>query len=298
MSALISAAAFGAIGAAVLAIAAVGFTLQFGVTNYVNFAYGELVTFGAYVGWSVNQQFHVPVAVALLVGSAGTALLAFVVQRFIFTPFLRRRAQLLFLLIVTFIMSLILNDAIAAVWSTDFHEMPPLVSDAVHSFGPVIVSTDQLLFVAIAVVTMAAVHVLLRYTKLGRYMRAMSDDGSLAAVCGINTKMVADVTWLISGFVAGLAGVILAIQTHTFAPDLGDVYLFLIVSAVILGGIGRAYGAVVGAVVVGLATQLVVLIPGLPTTLSPVAVFALLIAIMVFRPQGLMGAVPRPVVER
>ena len=298
MSDFFSAFGFGIVAAGVLAVAAVGLTLQFGVTNYINFAYGELITFGAYATYALNQQtLHLNLWIAWIVGGLATGLLAFLVQRFVFTPFVNRRPQLLFALIVTFVVSLMLNDLYGAVFGTDFHEMPgPLPADSIHSIGPLLVEGNQIVYFAAAVLAMLAIQLMLNFTPIGRSMRAMSDDMALAKACGLNTTLITDVAWLVSGFLAGLAGVIIAMQTHTFGVDLGDTYLFLVFASVILGGIGRAYGAVAGAIVIGLGTQLSVLV--VPSSVSLVAVFVVLVFIMVFRPEGFLGSVAHSKMER
>lgn len=272
---------------AVLAIASIAFNLQFSVTNYFNFAYGELLTFGAMSALAVNTElFHLNVWVALLIGGVATGLLSIGLNRLVFNPFVRRRPQLLFALVVTFAVSLILNNIFIIIWGTDFHELsyPASVN---HHWGALQISTNQILYFVIAVFCMIGLHLILNYTKLGRSMRAMSDDLSLASVCGINIDRITGLTWAITGLLAGVAGVLLAMQTHTFGTAIGDNYEYLVFSAVILGGIGKAYGALIGGFVLGLATQLSALV--IPAGLSPVLAFAVLVGIMLFRPQGLLG---------
>ncbi len=284
----ISSLGYGVIDGAVLAVAAVGFTLQFGVTNYVNFAYGGFVTFGAYMAVVAGgPQLGLPIWASLIAAALLTGLLSFVIGRFVYTPFFLRRPQLLFALAVTFAVSLILASVWQSIWGVTYREL--IYGGAeVHALGPFLVTTAQLAFVGLAVVSLLAVHVLLTYTKLGRTMRAMSDDRNLAMACGLDTNRTTSLTWLICGFLAGTTGVVQAMQQHTFNTNLGDTYLFLIITAAVLGGIGSSYGAVIGALIIGVTAQLAVLVVG--AALSPVVVFIILVFLMVARPSGLLGA--------
>lgn len=283
---------FGLVDAAVLAVAAVGFTLQFGVTNYVNFAYGDLITFGAFMAFvGGSQPFGLPIWQALVAAAFLTGALSFVVGRFVFTPFFLRRPQLLFALAMTFAASLILSSVWAVIWGSQYRELNYGGAE-VHSLGPLLATSAELSYVVVALATLVAVHLLLTRTKLGRTMRAMSDDRSLAIACGLNIRRTTNLTWLLTGILAGVAGVIQAMQTHTFNTSIGSTYVFLIITAAVLGGIGRPYGAVIGAAIIGITSQLAVLVVG--AALSPVVVFAILVFLMVARPMGLFGPTGRP----
>ncbi|HEY8732435.1 MAG TPA: branched-chain amino acid ABC transporter permease [Candidatus Limnocylindria bacterium] len=280
---------FGIVDAAVLAIAAVGFTLQFGVTNYFNFGYGEWLTFGAFMAMVFNTEpLQLNIWVAMALAGLATALLSFAINRGVFMPFVKRRPEPLFILIVTLAVGLLLNNLYIAIWGTAYHEYVTAARD-VHQIGSVTLATDQFVFLLIAVALMLATHAVLAYTKLGRSMRAIADDRALATVCGLDAARLADVTWLMTGFMAGVAGVILAMQVHTFGTDIGGNFTYLIFPAVIIGGIGRAYGAMVGALIIGLLTALGVLV--IPAALTPTLIFGAIVAIVLFRPQGLLGGI-------
>jgi branched-subunit amino acid ABC-type transport system permease component len=134
---------------------------------------------------------------------------------------------------------------------------------------------------------MAAVQLTLSKTRIGKSMRATADNRALAAVCGLDTTRITTQTWLISGFLAGVAGAILAIHTRTFNPELGANYVFLIFPAVIVGGIGRPIGAVIGSLIIGAIGAVGSLY--IPSAFSTLLIFATLVAIVLLRPQGLVG---------
>lgn len=282
----------GIVDSAVLAVAAVAFSLQFGVTNYFNFGYGEWLTFGAFIALMVNAQvLRLNIWLAVIVAGVATAALSLVLNRGVFGPFSKRRRDPFFILIVTFAIGFLLNQAYIVIWGTEYHELLAPTAQEL-SFGPIHISTDQLAFLVIALACMAGVQLILSRTRIGKSMRAVADNRRLAEVCGLQTKRVTDVTWLIAGFMAGVAGVMLALQTHTFGPDMGDNYVYLIFPAVIIGGIGRPDGAVAGAVLIGIFGALGSLL--IPASVSTVLIFVALVAIVILRPQGILGSGRRP----
>ncbi|HUZ99159.1 MAG TPA: branched-chain amino acid ABC transporter permease, partial [Gaiellaceae bacterium] len=167
---------FGFVTASVLAIAAVGLSLQFGITNYVNFAYGDFMALGGFFTYVLNSQvLHVNIWIALTIGSLGMGVLAVIINRLILGPFARRFSKSHYVLIVTFGLSLILLNVEYSIWGAQvrFFNMP--IAAALH-IGPLLLTRNQLIVMAIAVVLMVAVHTMLKTTRLGKSMRAMSDN--------------------------------------------------------------------------------------------------------------------------
>ncbi len=284
----------GLIDGAILAISATGFTMQFGVTNYANFAYGSFISLGAFTAYAVDTQPQRPGFLVALVGAAiATAAVSFLVGVFVYTPFTKRRPQLLYGLVVTFSMWLILDNVLTAIWGGRYYQLSYSSGNGatVYNVGPFQITPNDLLFVVVALVALACVHLLLRYTTLGRSMRAMADDRSLATVCGLDTNAITRWTWIITGALAGLAGFVQADHIRTFDTGIGNTYIYLVLAAVVLGGIGRPYGAVLGALIIGLVSELAVPIIG--AALSPVVIFAVLAFLMLYRPTGLFGATGR-----
>ncbi len=274
---------FGLVTASVLSLAAVGLTLQFGVTNYINFAYGEFLTIGAYLAWTLNVGLNVNIWVALVLGSLGVGVFAVILNQVILRPFIRRGSPLLF---VTFGLSLILSNSVLAVWGSNFETYNLPSSSTAINIGPMIFTPEQLAIIGIAVVVMLAVHILLTQTKIGKAMRAMSDNVDLAQVSGINTDGITTFTWLVSGFLAGLAGVVLALSITSFQPAFGNEFLFVIFSAAILGGVGSPYGAMLGALVIGLTTEISAVF--INSAYKNDVAFVILIIMLLLRPQGLV----------
>lgn len=277
----------GLVYGAVLATAGIGFTLQFGVTNYFNIAYGELLTLGAMVTASLNTgSVRWGIWPSAVVGVLATTAFAIFQNRFIFTPFLNRRKSLFVTLLVTFALAIVLDNVFIMVWGTNFTQYTYTPGAVVGLFGAKI-QIAEIVYLCIAVGAMAVVQLLLTKTKIGRTMRAMSDNTTLATIAGLNTKRTTEITWALTGALAGISGVLFALQTHTFGVGLGLNYEYYIFVAVILGGIGQPVGALLGGLLIGLLLQSSAL--AIPSGLSPVIAFAVLVLVMMVRPQGLLG---------
>ena len=278
---------FGFVTASVLAIAAVGLSLQFGITNYVNFAYGDFMALGGYFAYVFNNQVtHVNIWIALTIGSLLMGLLAVVINRLILSPFAARFSKSHYVLIVTFGLSLILLNVEYAIWGAQvrFFNMP--ITAALH-IGPLLLTRNQLIVMAIALVLMIAVHTMLKTTRLGKSMRAMSDNTTLAMTSGINTKRITTITWFLSGTLAGVAGTVLGISEGNLTPASAELFLFVIFAAVIVGGVGSIYGAMAGAVLIGLATEISAAFIN-PSYKLDIA-FVILILTLLIRPGGLFA---------
>jgi branched-chain amino acid transport system permease protein/neutral amino acid transport system permease protein len=276
---------FGLVTASVLAIASIGFTLQFGVTDVLNLAYGAVMIAGAFIAYLVNQQgvsVWIGLAVAVAACSAGSVLL----NAFVYTPFQRRGASPITMVIVSLGMTLIIEFGVQAIAGGTSVSYTMGQGPSVSANG-LILSTVQLVVIGLSVLVMAGTHVLLRYTKLGKAMRATAANRTLARNCGIRTSRVITITWALTGALCGLAGVVFAMDAGSFDATATDLFLVLILAAVFLGGPGQAYGAMLGAVVIGLATEIsaAYITPDYKYVIAFVALLAMLGA----RPTGLLG---------
>jgi branched-subunit amino acid ABC-type transport system permease component len=287
MSALMMAVGFGLVTTSVLAIASVGLSLQFGITNYINFAYGDFMALGAYVAYELNTSaVHLNIWLAMLGGSLVMGILAVLLNRFLLGPFARRFQKTFYVLIVTFGLSLIILNVINSVWGADVRRYQTPVESLLH-LGPFLLTIDQLIVMGIAVLLMVLLHFMLKVTRLGKSMRAMSDNTTLAMTSGIDTRRVTTITWFLSGALAGLAGTVLGITEANLTPSSGETFLFVIFAAVIVGGVGSIYGAMVGALIIGLAIEISALVIDPSYKLD--TAFILLILALLFRPNGLFA---------
>ena len=278
---------FGLVTASVLAIAAVGLSLQFGITNYINFAYGDFMALGAYLAYGFNSEaLHLNIWIAMIVGALIMGVLAVLINRFLLSPFARRFSKTFYVLIVTFGLSLILLNLVYSLWGPN-NRTYSMKLEVYKKIGPFLLNKDQMIVMVISVVLMAAIHVMLKTTRLGKSMRAMSDNTTLAMTSGIDTKMITTITWFLSGTLAGIAGTVLGITESQITPASGELFLFVIFAAVIVGGVGSIYGAMAGAVLIGLSTEISAVYIN-PAYKLDVA-FVILILTLLFRPNGLFA---------
>jgi neutral amino acid transport system permease protein len=281
---------FGIVTAAILALATVPLSLQMSVARIPNFAHGEILTAGAYAAYVVNEHSSNIYLMAIAAAVAG-GIAAFLLNYLLLQPFARRKPKLLVLFILTIAGSLIIQNLILLFFTGNSlaYKLP---ASASHKIGPFLLTGLNLFTIAAAIVVMLAVHVLLKYTKFGKAQRAVADSQDLARVTGINSERVIRLTWLLDGTIAGFAGFLLGISSGTLTPTLGQGYLLVIFAAAILGGIGRPYGAMAGALVIGLAMEISALY--IPASYKEVVAFGLLIVTLLLRPNGIFAA-PRPV---
>jgi branched-subunit amino acid ABC-type transport system permease component len=284
---IVPAIGFGIVTASILAVAGVGFTLQFGVTNILNLAYGDIMTAAAFVAYLVTSV-GLSVWLALVAGAAFGSVFSVLLNRFIYTPFVRRGTRLFGMIIVTIAVSLIVQNSLLAIFGANFFSLKMPRSASVHIAGMVF-TTVQLAIIGIAAAAMLVIHVLLRYTKLGKAMRATAADPDLARNCGIATDRVIDVAWAISGALCGLAGVILVMNVTAFTDTTGAQFLIPIVAVAVLGGIGQPYGAMLGALVIGIASEIAAAI--FNPEYKDVVAFVILVIVLLARPQGILSEV-------
>jgi len=285
VSLLLASLGFGIVTAAVLAIAAVGFTLQFAVTDVLNLAFGAVMVLSAYVAYALNRA-GVTIWIGVLAAAATGALVSLALNRCVYTPFKRRGTSPIALVIVALGMTLILEFGLQAVIGADSVSYQLSQGSGINA-GGLRLSTVQLVIIALAVVIMAGVHALLRYSRLGKAMRATAANPSLARNSGIRTDRVVTITWAISGALCGTAGAIFAMDAGSFGATSTDLFLILILAAVFLGGPGQAYGAMLGAAVIGISTE--VGAAYITPAYKDVIAFVLLLGMLALRPTGLLG---------
>ncbi len=287
MNLFVASLGFGLVTASILAVAAVGFTLQFGVTNILNLAFGDVMTASAFIGYlATTNGANIWVAVALC--AAFGAVFSLLLNRFLYTPFVRHGTKLFGMIVVTIAVSLIIQNTLQAIWGASFFSLKFSPGHSYH-FGSMVFTSSQFGIMGIAVVAMVGVYALLRFTRLGKAMRATASDPVLARSCGIATDRVIDVAWLLSGALCGIAGVALAMNVTSFTSTTGGTFLIAIVAAAVLGGVGQAYGAMLGALTIGISSEVAAGV--IAPSYKQVVAFAVLVLVLLVRPQGILSEV-------
>jgi len=269
----------------------VGVSLVYGILRLVNFAYGDFMAFGAFVAFGVNGPLHQSMFVAALAGMAATAALSLVLDAVLWYPLRVRRAGFMSLFLASIGLALVLRQSLllaAGSAPRSYHVNPYRV----FVLGSVRLSEAQVIAILTAAATIVLVGLFLSLTTWGRVLRAMADDRALAAVAGIDVGGATRIAWIISGLLAGLAGVLSALVEYSFDPNFGFQLLLPVFAAVVLGGIGSAYGALLGGLTLGLAQEVSTwsgFAGGVNPVYKPVVAFSVLALALLIRPQGFFG---------
>jgi branched-chain amino acid transport system permease protein len=270
-----------------IAICAVGLSLIFGTTGLTNFAHGELVTIGAVIAWYINVQGGVPLVPATLIAMVAGAGVGALNELALWRPLRRRGTGLIAALVVSIGLSLLLRYAVQIVYGGFSNPYAQYQGQRAISYGAFTLTNRALISIAISVVVLVLVALMLQRTKIGKAMRAVADNRDLAASSGIDVNRVILVVWMMGGALAALGGVLLGLSDQV-QWDMGFRLLLLMFAGVTLGGLGTAYGALVGSLIVGVFVQMSTLV--IPDDVKYVGGLLLLIVILIIRPQGILGS--------
>lgn len=285
MNSVLLSLGFGIVTASTLLPAAVGFTLQFSATGVLNIAFGAQMTFAAFIAYVCTQaglNIWEAMALAGLFGAVTSALL----NRFLLTPFARRGTTFFGMVVVTIALALLVEYTVELVWGPLPVSYPMTGAGVVH-VGPLSFTHSQLIVLGIGVVFAIATHALLRYSRVGKAIRAVADNRNLARSSGISAQRITDLAWLVSGLLGGAAGVMLGISLSSVSYTMGDTFLIEIIAAAVLGGVGQVYGAMLGALVIGVLLEESAIVLG--GAYAPISAFAVLILVLLIRPTGIMA---------
>ncbi|WP_342361740.1 branched-chain amino acid ABC transporter permease [Terrarubrum flagellatum] len=286
---------------AIIALGAIGVSLSLQILRFANFSHAELLTWGAYLaltfvafagaGVSIGPlSFGWPLLAAVAAAGMGTAVVALAVDLLVFAQLRARGAHPLTLVFAGFGAALILRNLVLLIWGPEAHYYTSELQIAIEVMPDVRMLPDQIFVLALAFAVVLALHLFLRYNRLGMAMRAMAESPALARVCGVEIGKVIRWTWIISGALAAAAGVFSGL-TVQLRPEMGFNLLLSLFTAAILGGGGSLVGAVIGGLAVGLAENLSVLV--IPAGYKAAVPFLLLLLVLFFRPQGLFGSMER-----
>lgn len=273
----------------VIAITAVGLSLIFGTIHLINFAHGELVTIGATVAFFLNVSPTGPtwhLIAAAVAAVAFGAVLGGAIGRGVWRPLRRRGTGLINLFIVTIGLSLLLRHVVLVLFGTRPASYAQYDIQRAIDLGPIGVTPRDLTVTALAVLALLGVSALLQKTRIGTAIRAVSVNRDLAEASGIDVQRVVLVVWMLGGGLAALGGVFFGL-VEIVSWDMGFKLLLLMFAGIILGGLGSAYGAMVGSLVIGIVAQVSTL--WFPIDLQYAWALLTLVVVLLVRPQGILG---------
>ena len=274
----------------IVALAAVGLSLIYGTTGLTNFAHGELITLGALLAYWIYGNGRLPFLLAGLLAVVAAGLLGGAQDRLLWRPLRKRGTGLIAMLVVTIGLALFLRYFFLFLFGGSSEPFRAYESQSPINLGPVDITPRALISMVLAIVVLLVVAYALLRTRIGKATRAVADNPALASSSGIDVERVIQVVWISGAALAGLAGILLGMAQQV-SFQLGFQILLLVFAAVTLGGLGTAFGALVGSLIVGIFTQVSTLF--IPSELKNAGALAILILILLVRPQGILGRAER-----
>ena len=269
----------------VYALIALGYTMVYGIIKLINFAHGEIYMLGAYFGFYAITRLGLPLVPALALSMATAAILGMLLERIAYRPL--RSSPRIAVLITAIGASLLFQGTAQLVFGASFKPFPQAIPFIRIQLGPVFTTNRQLLIFGVALALMLALHIIVQYTKFGKAMRAVSMDKDAAQLMGINIDRIISITFALGSALAAAAGILVGMYYNRIDPYMGMMPGLKAFVAAVLGGIGVVPGAVVGGLLMGVAENMVVAFGS--STLRDAVAFAILIAVLLFRPNGLLG---------
>ena len=274
----------------VYALVALGYSMVYGIILLLNFAHGDIIMVGAYTAFYAMTAFHLHPILSVVLAVVTSTLLGVVIEKVAYTPL--RSAPRLSLLITAIGISFLLENGAQLLFGTDTKSMDTLVPGNA-SFGSVTISYTAILTIIVAVIAMVALTLLVQKTKLGKAMRAVSEDMGAAQLMGISLNKTISFTFAVGSALAGIGSVLYLCAYSQASPTMGSMLGLKAFVAAVLGGIGSIPGAMIGGFAIGLLEALVAAV-GLSVWKDAV-VFAILIVVLLVKPSGIMG---HPVTEK
>ncbi len=270
----------------VYAIIALGYTMVYGIAKMLNFAHGDVIMIGGYVSFCAMFYLGLPSIVAVLMAVVVCTVLGIVIERLAYKPL--RSAPSLAVLITAIGVSYFLQNSALLIWKAAARSYPPVVTGAVKIFGgKLTVSYVSLLTIAACVVIMIGLTTFVNKSKMGKAMRACSEDKAAAQLMGINVNSTISFTFAVGSALAGIGSVLYCCSYPQATPTMGSMLGLKAFVAAVLGGIGSIPGAMIGGIAIGLCECFVSAI-GLSAWKDAVT-FAILIIVLLFKPTGFLG---------
>ena len=270
----------------ILALAAVGLSLIYGTTGLTNFAHGELVTVGALAAYFYSAVLHIPFILSALLALITCAVLGALQDKILWKQLRRRGTGLIAMLVVSIGLAIFVRYLFLFFFGGGTQQFPEYSAQAGLQFGPLSITPKAIIGAIAAIMAILATIYWLLRTRMGKASRAVSDNPALASASGIDVERVINTVWILGATLAALAGILIGL-TSGVSWNMGQQILLLIFAAVTVGGLGTAFGALLGSIIVGLLIQLSTLI--IPPELKSVGALIILIVILLVRPQGLLG---------
>jgi branched-chain amino acid transport system permease protein len=275
----------GIIAGGIYALVALGYTMVYGILKFINFAHGEIFMMGAYVAWTLSILLGFNIIVATVIAMLVAALLGFVIEKIAYKPL--RHAGRLAPLITAIGMSLFLQALALLIFGSQIRTFKTGTVEAGMPILGAVVTKLQLVIIGISIGLMIALHLFIKYTKIGKAMRAVADNPETASIIGIDVNKIISAVFIIGSSLAAVAGVLVALEQN-LQPTMGVTIGIKAFTAAVVGGIGNIYGALLGGFLIGLAENIGIWF--IPSGYKDAIAFIILIIFLLFKPSGIFGA--------
>ncbi|MFW2491898.1 branched-chain amino acid ABC transporter permease [Clostridium chromiireducens] len=269
----------------VYALLALGYTMVYGIIQLINFAHGEIYMIGAFAGFYSASTLKLPLIPTLLIAMVASALAGIIIEKIAYKPL--RNSPRITLLITAIGVSLFLQNVMRANVGSNPKPFPDLINAGTINIGPIQIEVKTILMFAVSAALVILLQFIVYKTKIGKAMRASSQDMEAASLMGINVNNTISITFAIGSALAGIAGVLVAISYPSITPYMGVMPGLKAFVAAVLGGIGSIPGALIGGIAIGLLETFSKAY--ISTNFSDAIVFAILIIILLIKPAGLLG---------
>lgn len=272
------------IAGSIYSLIALGFNLTYGTAKFFNLAHGVLATIGGYVVFYLSNTFNIPIILSVVIGSLFAGISGYLIDKVLFRQLRKRKASGMVFLVASLGMMTALQAVIAIIFTSQFQVLQSASTKVYEIFGGVITQV-QLLILILAILIMLSLAILLKLTRFGKAIRAVSDNEDVAKIVGINTNNIISKVFFIGSTIAGLSGILVGFDTG-LEPAMGMSLLLKGVIASIIGGIGNIYGGVLGAFLLGFVENFSIW--KISGEWKDAISFGLLLIFLLFRPQGII----------
>lgn len=273
----------------VYALIAVGFALVFNILKFSNFSHGGVLTVTAYIGFLISTKLNVNIWVTLILTAITGGILAVGIEYIAFRRLRKKKSPIIYYFISSITVGILLENLIVIFFSSNFYSYPRFFKKSIIQFGELNIATTDFMMLIIAIVALVALMFVIYKTKLGIAIRALSTDASTTSLMGVNVTIIIMVIFFVSGVLGGISGVFLGMN-YTLYPQLGKLIVKGFIASVI-GGLGNIFGALVGAILLGVLEVLLTSISFIGSGLAPVVIFVLTLIFLILRPQGIAGII-------
>ncbi len=277
------------ISSAIYALLAAGLTLTFGTLEFINFAHGDMAMIGAYSFFSAYVIFGLPLIASLTIMIVFMALLGLLIEKTTFKPV--RDKQEFIPLVLSIGVAIILQAFVTMRFggSSQSYYQNAESSQIFRLFdGQLIVTLPQIMIITVSISLLIGLGLFLKYSKTGKAIRAVSDNKQVAEILGINVDRTLSIVFVLASILAGIAGVLIAFDTSLY-PRMGLILGIKVFAAIILGGVGKFWGAILGALIIGFGESLIIGLTSIPGSFKDLIVFTIFISVILFKPYGILG---------